>query len=99
MQPLSFRKWASTGSENGFLSGSYPSGVTTVNGAPVAATVRALLRSTDPALDGLVVAEVESAPSGIWRIEGLNPNLRYDVVGRKAGFNDVIMANVTPKIQ
>lgn len=94
---LSYRKWSTMGRETGYLAGDFPGGITTVDGAPVEATVRVLLRSIDPALDGLVMAEVKSAPSGTWRVEGLNPNLRYDVVGRKAGFNDVIMANVTPK--
>ena len=82
----------------GYLSGDFPGGVTTVDGTPVEATVRVLIRSIDPALNGLVVSEVKSAPSGVWRVEGLNPNLKYDVVGRKAGFNDVIMANVTPTV-
>lgn len=30
-------------------------------------------------------------------VPGLNPNLRYDVIGRLDGFNDVIMSNVAPR--
>ena len=80
----------------GYLSGDFPGGVTTVDGTPVEATVRVLIRSIDPALNGLVVSEVKSAPSGVWRVDGLMSGLKYDIVGRKAGFNDVIAANVSP---
>lgn len=82
----------------GYLAGSFPDGITTVDGVPAPATVRVLLRSVDPALDGLVVAEVRSAPSGTWVVQGLNPALTFDVVGRKDGFNDVIMAGVRPAV-
>lgn len=81
---------------DGYLAGTFPDGITTVEGVPVAATVRVLLRSVDPALDGVVLAQVKSAPDGTWRVDGLNPALKYDVVGRKDGYNDVIMANVSP---
>lgn len=82
----------------GFLAGEFPDGITTVEGAPVTATVRVLYRpdSGDPG-DGMVVAEVQSAPDGTWRVDGLNPALKYDVVGRKNGHNDVIVANVSPE--
>lgn len=64
-----------------------------------AATVRVLYRpdSGEPG-DGAVVAETQSAPDGTWRVDGLNPALKYDVVGRKSGHNDVIMANVSPEV-
>lgn len=88
---------ASTGSGYGYLAGRFPDGITTVEGVPVSATVRILHRPTAGELgDGVVVAEVQSAPDGSWQVAGLNPDLRYDVVGRKEGFNDVIMANVKP---
>lgn len=83
----------------GYLAGSYPGGVTTVDGVPVGATVRAMYRPASGALgDGVCVAEVQSAADGTWIIPDLNPSLKFDVVGRKAGFNDVIMANVSPKV-
>lgn len=84
----------------GYLAGEYPGGTTTVEGVPVAATVRILYRpeSGQPG-DGSVVAEVESAPDGTWRVDGLNPSLRYDVVGRMDGYNDVIVANVRPVVE
>lgn len=84
---------------NGYLAGTYPGGITTVDGVPTRATVRILYRPLSGALgDGAVVAEVLSELDGTWRVDNLNPALRYDVVGRKAGFNDVIMANVKPKV-
>lgn len=83
----------------GYLAGEFPDGITTVEGVPVAATVRVLLRTESGHVgDGAVIAEVQSAPDGTWRVDGLNTALRYDVVGRKAGHNDVIMANVTPAV-
>lgn len=84
---------------NGYLAGTYPGGITTVDGVPVRATVRVLYRPASGALgDGAVVAEVQSALDGTWRVDGLDPALKFDVVGRKPGFNDVIMANVSPKV-
>ena len=84
---------------DGYLAGEFPDGITTVEGAPVSATVRILCRPEADALgDGVVVAQVQSAPDGTWRVDGLNPALKYDVVGRKNGHNDVIMANVSPVV-
>ncbi len=84
---------------NGYLAGTYPGGITTVDGVPVKATVRVLYRPASDALgDGAVVAEVQSAVDGTWRVDGLDPSLKFDVVGRKLGFNDVIAANVSPKV-
>lgn len=76
---------------SGFLAGEFPGGITTVDGVPGPAQIRVLHRAT-----GEVVAETTSAFDGTWRVDGLNPNMRFDVVGRKDGFNDVIVANVQP---
>ena len=83
----------------GYLSGEFPSGTTTVEGVPTQAEVRVLWRGPagHPA-DGVLVAKTQSAPDGTWRVDGLNPDLRYDVVGRKGGFNDVIVSNVQPVV-
>lgn len=84
---------------DGYLAGEFPGGITTVDNAPVSASVRVLFRPQDGAPgDGIVVAEVLSSTSGTWRVDGLNTALKYDVVGRKAGFNDVIKANVSPAL-
>lgn len=90
---------APIGSGSGYLAGEFPDGITTVEGVPVSATVRILYRPAAGALgDGVVVAQVQSAPDGTWRVDGLNPALKYDVIGRKNGHNDVIMANVSPEV-
>lgn len=84
---------------DGYLAGEYPDGITSIEGAPVAATVRVLLRGTPGTPeDGLVVATTESSAAGTWLVYGLNPALRYDVVGRHADFNDTIMSNVQPRV-
>lgn len=84
---------------NGYLSGEFPGGITAVDAVPTSATVRILYRPTSGTPgDGVLVAETQSAPDGTWRVDGLNPALRYDVVGRKAGLKDVIMSNVQPKV-
>lgn len=80
---------------NGILAGSFPDGITSIEGQPTPATVRVLWR-TEGMGDGTVVATTQSRPDGTWMVEGLNPNLKFDVVGRKDGFNDVIMADVSP---
>lgn len=84
---------------NGYLAGEFPDGITTIDGVPNPATIRVLLRtSSDHPGDGVLVAEVQSNQDGTWRVDGLNQNLRYDVVGRSEGFNDVIVANVQPEL-
>lgn len=82
---------------NGYLAGTFPDGITTVDGVPVEATVRVLYRPEGGEIgDGALVAQVKSNPDGTWRVDGLNLDLKYDVVGRLAGFNDVITAGVYP---
>lgn len=82
----------------GYLAGTYPDGITTVEGVPTSAEVRVLLRkpSGEPG-DGVVVATTQSGVDGTWEITGLPVGFLYDVVGRLDGQNDVIMAGVTPK--
>lgn len=81
----------------GYLAGTYPSGVTTVDGVPQPVEVRVIWRGeTDHRSDGVVVKKTMSAPDGTWRIDGLDDSLRYDVIGRKGGFNDVIVSDVAP---
>ena len=83
----------------GYLAGEFPDGITTVEGVPTAAEVRVLWRGPAGArFDGVVVARTVSAADGTWRVDGLNPALRFDVVGRLAGKNDVLMANVAPEV-
>ena len=82
----------------GYLAGEFPGGITTVEGAPVSATVRVHYRPAEGYLgDGELVAQVQSAPDGTWRVDNLNPALTFDVIGRLAGYNDVIVAGVKPE--
>lgn len=83
----------------GRLAGSAPDGQTTIEGAPVSAYVRILLRTVSghPG-DGALVAEVVSNPDGTWEVTGLPANMRFDVVGRHPDHNDVIVANVAPEV-
>lgn len=78
------------------LAGEFPTGITTVDGVPGAAQLKAVVRSDDPDLDGVVAARTTSGPDGTWEMVNLNPDFRYDVVGRKEGFNDVVVSNVRP---
>lgn len=81
---------------DGRLAGSFPDGITTVDGVPVSAKVRVYVRAVGKHYDGYFVKEVQSAIDGSWLVTGLDPSLKYDVVGRKDGFNDVIVAGVQP---
>lgn len=84
---------------NGYLAGSFPDGITTLNGVPVAATVRVHYRPIGGTFgDGDLIATTQSAADGTWRIDGLDPALKYDIIGRLDGQNDVIAANVSPKV-
>ena len=82
----------------GYLAGSFPGGITTVKGVPTTATIRVHYRPAEGAVgDGILVAQVQSAPDGTWRVDGLNPALKFDVIGRKQGFRDVILPGLSPK--
>ena len=95
---LATRGWANSVSRGtGMLAGAFPDGITTIEGAPVSAEVRVLVRgASGEAFDGSVVGSTVSASDGTWIIEGLNPDLKYDVVVRKEGYNDVMVTNVSP---
>jgi hypothetical protein len=83
----------------GYLAGTVPDGVTRVEGEAASATVRVLLRARKghPG-DGALIEEVVSASNGEWRVDGLPETMKYDVVGRLEGYNDVIVAGVTPAV-
>ncbi|MEG2433442.1 MAG: hypothetical protein RSB25_17535 [Acinetobacter sp.] len=79
----------------GYLAGDYPVGITKVDGVPSAVEIRVLWRGRGDD-DGCLVAKTMSDHTGVWRVSNLNPNLKYDVVARVSGFNDMIMSNVNP---
>lgn len=81
----------------GYLAGESPDGLTTIEGVPTDAELRVIYRPAAGAVgDGVIVQRLNSAPDGTWTAWGLNPDLRYDVIARKAGQNDVIMSDVSP---
>lgn len=83
----------------GYLAGEFPDGITTIEGVPASATIRVLIRDRAGSdRDGAVVAEVKTNPSGTWKVEGLRTDLRYDVICRHDGYNDMILSNVTPVV-
>ena len=83
----------------GYFKSTFPEHITSVDGVPVSAEVRVLLRNhPNKDYDMLVVAKVQSANDGTWEIHGLNPNFKYDVIARYTGYNDLIMSDLTPKV-
>lgn len=85
-------------SGRGVLGGAHPDGVTTLDNVPHQARVRVLVRSSNPSIDGLLVHETVSTAAGVWQVGGLHPDMRFDVVGRLAGYNDEIQAGVAPEV-
>lgn len=75
----------------GHIAGEAPSGRVTIDGVPGVAEVRLHHRES-----GRLLKVVQSAPDGTYRFDGLNTQVKFDVVGRKDGFNDVIVSNVQP---
>lgn len=81
----------------GYLAGTYPNGITKIEGVPGVATIRVLHRPLSGAFgDGMVVREVKSSITGEWLVTDLDATLRYDVVCRHDGYNDSIYSNVSP---
>src|SRR5690554_6802948 len=76
---------------DGYFAGEHPGGTTTVEGAPVSATVLVYQRDS-----GQLIAQTESSQSGEWIVTGVDISKAHDIVGRKEGFNDVIVSNVMP---
>lgn len=54
--------------------------------------------SGDPG-DGKLIKRLTTFQSGSWRVDNLNPDLRYDVVCRYTGYKDEIMSNIKPFVE
>lgn len=82
----------------GFLAGSFPDGLTTVEGVPVAAEIIVRLRTETPGApgDGCMVAHTFSSPSGEWLVPNLSTAKRYDVFARLVGECDALQSDITP---
>lgn len=76
----------------GYIAGEDP-GLVTVAGSPAAREVEVRERRTRR-----VVATTRSASDGTYRIDGLNPDIEFDLIARDDNevYNDVIRARVKP---
>jgi hypothetical protein len=88
------RKYENPEYGDAFLGGEFPEGTTTVEGVPTAASIKVFYRAPGMHFDGLQAAETHSGDDGTWFVGGLYSHLRYDVVARLEGRNDVIVSNV-----
>lgn len=93
--PIGFPKPVFHG--DGFLAGTFPDGITSVEGVPTSARVRVYWRSeTNPPhpMDGVLLGETTSAHDGTWVIEGVNAGLAYTVQAELAGHRNAIAQGV-----
>lgn len=80
----------------GYFAGDYPAGITTLEGVPTNARITVLARAPGMRWDATPVRRAESGTDGIWRADGIEPGLRYRIIGDKEGYNSVIADNVAP---
>ena len=78
----------------GYLAGEYPGGTTTIEGSAVSAEVRVFYEV--PSGDWQFVGSAISTSSGTWQLLNVNPDYTFHVLGRLAGYNDVVVSKVTP---
>ena len=81
-----------------FLGGQYPDSSIKAEGTPSDADVFVKIKDRSSLFDGHTVAKLHSDVSGEWKISGLSDDMVFDVVGRKEGFNDVIVSGVTAEL-
>lgn len=87
------------GSSGGYLAGSSPDGLVTVNAAPAEASVQVSVRYPgDYQLDGLVVTTVRSNGSGEWEVGPLFAGAKYTVVGFYPDYRPVAHSPITPAV-
>lgn len=83
----------------GYFASTFPDYLITVEGRPAPGEIRVLLRTGGHSSgDGMLVAKTVADNTGQWRIDGLNPDFKYDVVCRVEGYKDIIFSNVKPKV-
>ena len=82
---------------NGFLGGDFPDFITKVEGLPTKTEILVFVHGAIGSDgNGQLIAHIETLDSGSWRADNLNPNLKYDVICRYAGYKDEIMSNIQP---
>jgi hypothetical protein len=83
----------------GYLSGSAPSGLATLDGNPIICQIRVHYRPKQGAVGyGALVAVTQSNAAGEWMVSGLDPKKRFDVIASLAGSRDVIYSDVAPYV-
>lgn len=80
----------------GLFAGTYPGGITSVEGVPTSATVLVRVRHPGRTVDGALVSSTQSDGAGSWELDNVDPDALYDVVARKAGERDVVQSGVAP---
>lgn len=84
----------------GYLGGDFPDYVTKVEGVPAQTEILVFLhREVGQPGDGKLIARLTTFQSGSWRVDNLNPDLRYDVVCRYPGYKDEILSNIQPFVE
>lgn len=84
---------------NGYLCSTFPDYVLTIDGSPAVGNIRVLLRTSPSSEgDGKLISSIQTSTSGEWRVDGLNPEYKYDVVARVDGYNDIVYSNITPLV-
>lgn len=93
--PLHKLSYISNG--NGYLSGSFPLTLLENSTDPLEATIKALVRSDSPTIDGYIAGRTTITSNGLWMISGINMNFSYDIIAEIPGFNGVMVSNVIPE--
>lgn len=86
------------GNGAGILAGTYPDGLTRLEGVPTEADVFAFARAPGAPSNGVLLAKGRSLPSGEWELRGLPRTGRFNVLAAKYGQRDVVVPDVAPFI-
>ena len=86
--------WKPNFSGTGVLSGIAIDTPNAPNPTPV--EIRVLIRHENPDLDGLLIYKAPTTVGAAFSFANVDPNLRYDIIGRMEGRRDQIVSNVKP---
>lgn len=86
--------WKPNFSGTGVLSGIAIDTPNAPNPTPV--EIRVLIRHENPDLDGLLIYKTSTTVGAAFSFANVDPNLRYDIIGRMEGRRDQIVSNVKP---
>lgn len=86
--------WSPDYSGQGYLAGTLPSAIVTVNGIPSPRPLECRHRKSR-----LTITVVMSNPDGSFRINGMDPLQEYEILARDTGliYNDVVISRVKGK--